>query len=279
MRNIVLLVTMIVLFGCVNPPQPQPNNTYIPPILNNATTIPTTSQPLSPDYTVNLGDRIWVNYTLWVDGKVYDTTNATLANESGIYNPRRNYEPFSFTVEFNEGVIDGFVISVIGVKVNETVTFAVDPQRGYGLTDPRKIITIPRYYNKSLYENVSRAALEADGINITNGTGYDTPYGTVFISDFNDENVTLFYLLQNGTQFTVNGIPQRVVSMSNLSATIEFILEQNNSYILPHPVTGERTLFRVVNKTDDNIILDSNHPLANKTLQFRVTLLKVERPQ
>jgi len=277
-----MFVMMALLFGCFEDVQPLANNTtYVPPVIDvadNTTPGPpqNVSQPLPPGYTVNLGDTVWVNYTLWVDEEVFDTNNATLAQEAGIYNPYRGYEPFTFQVAFNKGVIDGFVINVIGMSVNETVYFSVDPERGYGLYDPRKVSILPRYYNMSLYEDVPRSYLEEQGINITKGAGFDTAVGTVFIDDFNDENVTLFYILIPGYEFTVSGLPQQVVTVSNLTATIEFMLPENESYVLPHPETGVGTMFEVVNKTDTNITLDSNHPLANKTLEFRVTLIDAE---
>ena len=278
---IALFVLMVMLFGCFEDVQPPANNTTHVPIIDvvdNATPniSQNVSQALPPDYSVNLGDTVWVNYTLWVDGEVFDTNNATLAQEAGIFNPYRNYEPFKFQVAFNKGVIEGFVINVIGMRINETVRFSVDPKRGYGLHDPRKVIVIPRYYNMSLYEDVPRSYLEDRGINITNGTGFDTDIGTVFIHDFNDENVTLFYILTTGHKFTANGLPQQVVNMSNLSVTIEFMLPENESYYLPHPETGATTMFKVADKNSTSIILDSNHPLANKTLTFRVTLLDVK---
>jgi FKBP-type peptidyl-prolyl cis-trans isomerase 2 len=71
-------------------------------------------------------------------------------------------------------------------------------------------------------------------------------------------------------------MPQRVANVSNLTATIEFMLQQNKSYQLPDPTTGISTPFTVTNKTDTNITIDSNHPLANKTLEFKVTLLDAQ---
>lgn len=276
---IVIFVAMLLFFGCVNPPQPTANNTtYKPPVVNAANNSTFVSGSLPPGYSVSLGDTVWVDYTLRVDGKVYDTDNATLANESGIFNPKRTYQPLKFTAAFNKGIIDGFVLAVIGMRVNETLTFSVDPDRGYGPYDPKKVVVIPRYYNKSLHETVPRAYLEEQGVNITNGTGYQTNYGTVFVEDFNDENVTLFYILKQDDTFLVNGIPQKVVSVTNLTAVLEFLLTVNETYALPNPNTGSKIPYKVLDKTDENITLDPNHPLANKTLNFKVTLLKVERP-
>lgn len=337
---IVLALLAIMLAGCVNPPADTGSNATggstldVAPGYNNTgqgtqpqqnqsaqnTTQQNQSTALPADYTVNLGDHVWVDYALWVQGKVMDTSNATLANESGIYNPSRQYKPLDFEVQFNKGLIDGFIINTIGLRVNETVAFDVDPERGYGPYDPSKVIVVPRYYTAdryiemSLYETVPRSYFTQQGINVSNGTGFDTPYGTIFITDFNDENVTIFYLLVPGANITVGGVPQQVVALSNLTAKIELMLVENKTYAFTDPIFKAAVPLRVVNKTNDsilmermlvinrsytlahpstlaptrftvkevgdaNITLDGNHALANETLHFQVTLLNVTRPQ
>jgi FKBP-type peptidyl-prolyl cis-trans isomerase 2 len=278
---------LILLFGCIEPEiagnnttmnvsdVPLNNTSVVVPPANNTTTAPPLIVP--PDYEVGLGDKVWVNYTLWINGSVYDTNNATLANESGIYNPLRSYGPFEYTEEFNKGVIDGFIVNTLGMKVNETVLFNVTPDRGYGVYDPSKVITVSRYYNRSVFETVPREYLDSQGIDLTVGTAYETDVGTVFINDTNDENVTLFYILPVGHSFRLGGIPQKVVnSTDSYTVTIEYLLYENQTYTLPHPETGMPTRFLVTDVNNETITLDSNHPLANKTLTFEVTLLKVE---
>ena len=282
MRRLILislLALALLLFGCTEQPEGNKSNYTVlgagnqTPLNLTANTTPATPKTLPDDYSVNLGDTVWVNYTLWVDGKVYDTNNATLAQEAGIYNMYRSYEPFKFEVAFNKGTIEGFVINVIGMRLNETVRFKVDPARGYGPYDPSKVMVIPRYYNKSMYEDVPRSYLEDRGIDITNGSGFSTDAGTVFINDYNDENVTLFYLLSPGHNFTINGIPQQVNYTSNMTATIEYMFQVNRTYAITDPDLGTRTLYRVTDKNETDITLDYNHPLANETLEFQVTLL------
>lgn len=269
---------VLVFFGCVTE-QPAANETgpglpVIEPVGEPSGTIEEPGLP--PDYSVDLGDTIWVEYTMWVDDEVRDTSNETLAKEAGIYNSRRTYEPFSFVVAFNEGVITGFVVNVIGLRMDETVYFNVDPERGYGPYDPANVFVVPRYYNKSLLETVPRSYLEEQGVNITEGAAFDTDYGTVFIESVNDENATLFYILQEGDKFLFNGVLQQVHSVGNLTATIEYLLAENGTYMLPNPQTGAPTAYRVTEKTEQNITLDGNHLLANETLRFKVTLVDAE---
>jgi FKBP-type peptidyl-prolyl cis-trans isomerase 2 len=284
MRWFIAFALIVVLFGCVNQ-SAVTNTTSKPPVIsglgnNTSTTAPPSSQNLTlpNDYTVALTDHVWVNYTLWVDGKVLDTNDPVLANQSGVFSPTRKYGPLDYDVIFDKRLIDGFIFGTIGMKVNETLDFDVDPERGYGPWDEKKVIIVPRYYNKSLREVVPRSYFEQQHINVTNGTGFDTKFGTIFIEDFNDENVTIFYLglSKLNFSFTYNGVPQRVVGVTNLSATIERMLDENKTYLLPNPATGQPTRYLVISKNDDNITLDGNHPLANETLHFRITVLKVQ---
>lgn len=274
----------LLLLGCVSQP-PSANQSGGPPIINANGSHPAgnqTVQPtaLPPDYTVSLGDTVWINYTVWVKDKVYDTNNATLANQSGLYDPRRSYEPINFTVQFQGNIINGMVSSVIGMKVNETLDFDVAPADGYGPYDSRKVIVVPRYFNMSLEQVVPRSYFEQRNLTIVNGTGFDDPqFGQVFISDLNDQNVTVFLLgiAATGTKFMFDNMPQETVFVGNKTATIERLFELNHTYIIPDPHTGAPTYFKTIGVSNDSITLDGNHPLANETLHFRVTMLKIQK--
>ncbi|MEW6722557.1 MAG: FKBP-type peptidyl-prolyl cis-trans isomerase [Candidatus Micrarchaeota archaeon] len=289
-----VMIAALLMLGCTWQAPQANNTTYTPPVMsgnassppanttgtnatvqNNTTVAP---QPLPPDYAVLIGDDVSVIYALYVNDTLYDTNNATLANESGIYNPAKTYQPLNFTVAFNKGMIEGFVIGVIGMKVNSTQIFTVDPERGYGPYDFSKVYTIQRYYDKNLSEVVPRSYFDERGLNISNGTSFGSPYGIVSVQDFNDENVTILYtdLFAKGNEsvFKVNGVPQRVAAVyTNVTATMEYMLDYNKSYLLPDPNTGALTKFRVTDKTDQNITIDSNHALANETLKFEVFLV------
>jgi FKBP-type peptidyl-prolyl cis-trans isomerase 2 len=278
---ILLMAAALLLFGCVDDSRPLVNDTgpktpIISPSGGTNQTVTPQNQTggIPQDYSVDYGDTIWVDYVLWVDGEVFDTNNATVANESGQYTPFKDYKPFGFQVQRGKGVIDGFVYGVIGLRINESVIFTVSPERGYGPYDFNNVLIVPRYYNRSLFEVVPRSYLEDIEINITDGASYKTDSGLVFINSSNEENVTLFYVLTPGSDFVYNGIPQVVANVTNLTATIEYDLRMNKSYTLPHPATAMPTPFTVTAKTDQNITLDGNHPLANESLQFRVTLLE-----
>lgn len=263
-RFIPVALVIFLLFGCIggdnNPPINQTNTS----IISNPTTL-------------EVGDVGYVDYTLVVDGKVLDTSNAILANQSGVYNSNRQYGPMRFTAISDCSIIPCFISNTLGMKINESKTFTVPPLQGYGAVDPKHIYTISRYYNQSLFEYVPRADLEAQGLNISNGTTFETNIGMVSIHDINETTVTLFYLLLPGSSFEYLGFPNMVLSLSNNIATIERDLVVNTTYSAPNPDGTGYMPFRVIDKTDSNITLDSNHILAGKTLVFTVKLVGLEK--
>jgi peptidylprolyl isomerase len=115
------------------------------------------------------GDTVKVGYTLTLsDGTVYDTT------EGG--------EPIEFTIG-NDEVIEGFEEAVIGMKVGETKTVTIPPNKAYG------------EYDESLVFVVDRADLPSD-TEPTVGLQLQTTNsdGTVFIYtilEVNEDTVTI----------------------------------------------------------------------------------------
>ena len=97
-------------------------------------------------------------------------------------------------------------------------------------------------------------------------------------TDFNDENVTIYYLglFKKAASFQLNGLPQQVVNLSNTTAEIEFMLVENQTYALSNPQTGEQNYYLITGKNDSTITLDANHPLADKTLDFVVTVIGIK---
>jgi peptidylprolyl isomerase len=102
--------------------------------------------------TVKAGDNVTVDYTGRLEnGTVFDTSDAAIAQQAGIYNPARPYTPLSFVVGSGR-LIDGFDQAVLGMKAGETKEFTVAPEQAYG------------QYNESLMEPVPLSVLERNNI-------------------------------------------------------------------------------------------------------------------
>jgi peptidylprolyl isomerase len=93
--------------------------------------------------TVQANDNVTVDYTGWLDdGSVFDTSDAALAMQAGIYGLYQAYEPISFVTGSGE-VIEGFDRAIIGMKIGETKNFTLTPDQAYGAYNDSLIQVVP----------------------------------------------------------------------------------------------------------------------------------------
>lgn len=82
--------------------------------------------------TPNQGQEIVANYTgKFLDGRVFDTSIESEAREAGIYNPNRNYAPFSFTLGAGR-VISGWEIAFSLFNEGTKATILLPSYMAYG---------------------------------------------------------------------------------------------------------------------------------------------------
>src|SRR5574341_1651987 len=93
--------------------------------------------------TVKNGDTVAVDYTGSLeDGTVFDTSIESVARENNLLAPGREYKPLNFTV--GKGmVIKGFDEGVIGMKVGDSKTLTIPPEKAYGPINPAMIQAYP----------------------------------------------------------------------------------------------------------------------------------------
>lgn len=83
--------------------------------------------------TPRIGQTIVANYTgKFLDGRVFDTSIESEAREAGIYNPNRDYAPFSFTLGQGR-VIRGWEIAFSLFKEGTKATILLPSYLGYGV--------------------------------------------------------------------------------------------------------------------------------------------------
>lgn len=94
--------------------------------------------------SIQSGDQIVVDYIgKHLDGKVFDTSIQTVAEEAGLYNPQRNYEEgLAFTVGAGQ-MIKGFDEAVVGMKIGETKTVEIPADKAYWERSEEMIIRVP----------------------------------------------------------------------------------------------------------------------------------------
>jgi len=98
--------------------------------------------------TIEIGDCADVHYTgSFENGTVFDTSYGDVANDSGIYDETRTYEPLNIFASLNatefppegyetyfSGIIEGFMEGLIGLKEGETKSIGpIPPEKAYGV--------------------------------------------------------------------------------------------------------------------------------------------------
>jgi FKBP-type peptidyl-prolyl cis-trans isomerase 2 len=255
MKKLLILIALgLFIFGCVGPEPEQP--------------------------TVEYGDIISVNYILKIDGDIVDTNMVDVARANDIYSPFREYQPMYFQVILGDEnpLLPEFVKQTVGMKVNESKVFLVAPIDGYGVYDPTRVYNVSRYYKMDSKETVPMSFFEERGINITEGDGFETEQGTVFIENITGDQVTIMYLYQPGDGFYVNGFHHVVKESINFTYTVMFDVREGASYDTISLIDGKPVTARVTKLTNDTMTFDENHVLAGKTLEYNVTVLSIEKP-
>jgi peptidylprolyl isomerase len=81
---------------------------------------------------VKTGDNVTIDYIInSTDGTVYQTSYAQLAKDLGIYDASVEYVPYYFVVGSNTA-IEGIDEAVVGMKLDETKTVVVPPEKSFG---------------------------------------------------------------------------------------------------------------------------------------------------
>ncbi len=261
-KLLVLFALGILLFGCIGPgPEPEPE------------------QP-----TAYYGDTVTVDYILYVDDAMVETSMEDVARNNGLYSPFKTYQPLTFKLELDSGLINGFVKGIIGMKENESRVFEIPGgPDAYGDHDPTRVYNVSRYYKFNGLEEVPMSYFDDKNITVELGAGFETDIGTVFIENISNDTgiVTIMYVFQEGDSFSYNGFHHVVVGGTdeNVTYTMMFDVRENGTYYTTSLIDGKPAALRVIELTNDTITFDENHQLAGKDLTYDVTLRKLEKAE
>jgi len=184
--------------------------------------------------TAQEGDTVKVDYILKLqDGTVFDTSILQEAQNAGIYNQDRIYEPL--TLKIGEGsTIPGFENGLIGMKEGETKNISIPPEQAYGPKDPTLILSLPR-----VLEEIPKTQ------EITRFEEIPRTFQATISS----------FVTRYGQQPTVGMIvdladwPGQVVQVTATDVTIEHKPE------IGKPLTNEITTFTITEINDSNVVL------------------------
>jgi FKBP-type peptidyl-prolyl cis-trans isomerase 2 len=261
--------------------------------------------------SVKIGDNVSVDYVGRLEnGTVFDTSIESVAMANNI--TRAEYKPLNFTVG-KGGVIKGFDEGVVGMKVGESRTLTLTPDKAYGPINPGLIQAIPILYNESANVTFPKVfEVPKSQFEQIFGTGHKTGdsvkypgrnFNLTVLNIGDNVNVSLSYNLSVGNEVVTEGAPwnETVIKVDDKNITVRHDVKKNstvqfqgapwNTTVIavsnenitlrhnPIPDSQIRTMFGAVrvsfNKT--SVIMDRNPELAGKTLIFNVTLVSINK--
>lgn len=206
--------------------------------------------------TVEEGDQVEVYYI----GRFQNGT---------IFDQSKKGHPLTFIVGSGQ-LIKGFEKAVIGMKINETKNVTLSPKEAYGERDPNKVKKIQKVQTLPLFINLSLSKFkQVFGEPVINQTyttrGIQWPLRVVEI-----KNTTV--KLKN------EPVPGTVIDIG-FGRVTNVTTNETNLILTSNPVVGTMTKDggRVVDVDDKYITVDYNHPLAGKTLNFEIKVVKIKK--
>jgi peptidylprolyl isomerase len=265
--------------------------------------------------TVKNGDNISVDYVgSFQDGKVFDTSIESVAKANNLSNPNAQYEPLNFTVG-TRSVIEGLDEGVIGMKVGDTKTLTIPPEKGYPI-DPSRIQVSPIIQELPATSVIPRV-LEVPTSQFEQVFGPNHSVGdTVTIPDTNinvtitnmTPEISLKYNLNVGSNIWDSRAPwnETVIKIDDKNITVKpkitkneiiqfqgapfntTVIDVNDTNItLRHNRIPDKRITvpgmfgqmedMKVSFNETSVIMDRNSEVAGKTLLFNITLRSIEK--
>lgn len=82
------------------------------------------------------------------DRKLFETTKADVARTAGVFDEEDVYQP-KLVIVGQGWVLPGIDEALLGMKVGETKNIVLEPEKAFGVRDPKQVRTIPRGRIKS----------------------------------------------------------------------------------------------------------------------------------
>lgn len=266
--------------------------------------------------TVKKGDNISVDYVgSFENGKVFDTSNESVAMANDLFTPGATYEPLNFTVGKRQ-VIEGFDDGVIGMKKGDTRKLTIPPEKAYPI-DPRQIHASPIVLEVPVNNTVNKGeVLPLDqfeqyfGENHTAGESVQIPNTNIniTINNVTSEEVSFTYDFKLGSNVWDARAPwnETVIKIDEKNVTLRSNVTKNQVIQEPgYPFTttvidvGDKNITLKRNPVPDttvplpdrfgqmiptkisfnetSVIFDQNPEVAGKTLIFNVTLISIDK--
>ncbi|MBI2148799.1 FKBP-type peptidyl-prolyl cis-trans isomerase [Candidatus Woesearchaeota archaeon] len=223
------------------------------------------------------GDTVTVDYTGYLDdGTVFDTNIESIGLKSNLN--REDYSPYTFVIG-NGDVIPGFESQLIGLSSGEKKKFTLAPEMAYGNAKEEKIAHgLKRNLNITKYSFVNTSSytvLFDKEPKIGDILRREEIPWNMKVVEINNTNIKIQNLLSLGDNINLTGVTWDSVIIGDDD---EFITVRQNPKINDRVVfpSAAGILFAKVISVDENTFaIDSNHPLAGKSLTFEVEVKNI----
>ncbi|MEA1994006.1 MAG: FKBP-type peptidyl-prolyl cis-trans isomerase [Euryarchaeota archaeon] len=266
-------------------------------------------------WKIEKGDQVSIDYTGKLEnGTVFDTTYKEIADDNSTkkaetFREKGVYKPLTIGSVNYEGV-DTFMAleeQLLGMKEGDEKTITLTPEEAYGEYKEEDIYHIPLVEEvpiektvkkervisqkefieeygqplegKEIYTKFGKAKIleiTSEGNVRINQTGISNE---IFLEYFNAELVG-----ETEETLTYKRVFKEKITTKNGSATVE---EKNGKFVVALDIEGYsvgdevRTEYgdgEVIEVNDEEFVVDTNHPLAGKTLTYTVKIVEIRKP-
>ena len=224
-----------------------------------------------------VGDTVSINYIGSLeDGTVFDTNIESVATENNLQ--KQTYEPLSFKIGSKQ-VIPGFENAVIGMVPKETKKFKVDPKDGYPYNEALIARAIPKDSEIEKFIDISPVSYKKiynkNPVIGDIASNEQIPF-SIKVLNVSQDVTSVEVLLKIGDKIKLTGTEwiSEVIESSATKYKVHQNPEVGANYIIPQStglIPG-----KVINVNENSFDVDTNPPLAGKTLTFEVTLLEIK---
>jgi FKBP-type peptidyl-prolyl cis-trans isomerase 2 len=205
------------------------------------------------------GDTVQIAYTAkYQNGSVFDQGN------------------FTFRIGADEA-IEGVDEAVAGMRLGESKSLTIPPEKAYGYPDPLNVMDIP------LVQVLNRTeTLTVEMFNLTFGFGpeldetyqLENMYWPLRVLSIENDTVRLRHELQEELQYDLTD------TFGNVYGTAIVTADEASITIKTTPINGSEVatvvgIGKIIGYNETHMKMDFNHPLAGQTLSFEIKVLDI----
>ncbi|MHC1604924.1 MAG: FKBP-type peptidyl-prolyl cis-trans isomerase [Candidatus Methanofastidiosia archaeon] len=268
------------------------------------------------EWVISEGDFVDVRYIgYYEDGEVFDSSiadNVEVTKDTPLDNTNKHNELFVTVLPGNtlpgtQTLITGFNKALIGMKAGEEKIIEVPPTEGYGGWDQNKVMQIPVLVGEfDIIENVDKVQVltlsdfrdifEKDPVE---GDTISFYYGKGIVKSIEEDLITVEVTSTKEGTFSMKYFNAEIIAQDESTLTLERKVEDGQKIPMPEEIWAiaridDGKVFleydisslevgqnfsggKITDITDAYIEVDKNHPMAGKTLYFKLRVMNFKK--